>query len=320
MVQLPLFPVPTHIERLYTELKMFEGAQVSAATEKGYAHDWRVFSGWCGRMEFAALPASPETLCLFVADQLTQGKRVATVARYAHGVAYQHRSHGYDSPLTQKVKDALGGARRLRHEPLRQMIPLTVEQIRAMAQALAREDTPVALRDRALVLIGFGSALRRWNLAAMELADVTFRGEGLLIRVRSEKQDQEGEGRLIAIPFGRDAVACPVRSLSAWLECRGLASGKLFTRLDSARPSWVSGLSLNAVGEIVKSAVAKSGLDDADYGTHSLRAGLITEAGLAGVSHLAIAAQSGHRSLDSLQRYFRPLNLFKANVCAAIGL
>lgn len=308
----------TDIEELRATLTLLQRAHVAPATERGYAHDWRKFSRWCEGMSLAAMPATPDTLSLFIADELLHQKKIVTISRYVAGIAYHHRRAGVTSPVTQEIKDLLAGARRLNPELPRQMLPLTLHQVRLIADSIG-DRTAVAVRNRAIVMIGFASALRRWNLSALDLDDISFRAEGLIIQVRQEKQDQQGHGRLIAIPFGCDGVHCPVRCLQVWLQIRGREEGPLFTRLDPGRGHQAR-LSLNAIGDIVKGVVEHAGIDSSEYCAHSLRSGLITEAGIANCNHLAIAAQSGHRSLDSLKRYFRPLDLFRANVCAAIGL
>ena len=306
------------LEGLYAEVERWRRGKVSPVTERGYAHDWAQFARWCGLVGRGELPASAETLSLYLAQRLAEGRKVPSVCRYAAAVAYTHRREGLESPVTDGVKGLLAGARRLLAEKPRQMRPLSVEQVHVIAADLAADGCTIGIRDRALIVLGFASALRRSSLAMLRKEDVTFCGEGLVIQVRHEKQDRRGNGRVLAVPFGVQEVSCPVRCLRAWLDRRAPGNGALFTRLD--HPGLLESLSMNAVWKIVKRAVARIGLDPDEYGPHSLRAGLITAAGQAGVSHLVIAKHSGHRSLDSLQRYFRPLHLFEANVCHGIGL
>ena len=308
------------IAGLQIEVDKLQKAQMSVATEKGYAHDWRTFRAWCERAGRQALPASPETLSLFIADQLA-GKKVVTVCRYAAGVGFIHRREGFPSPLDGSVHQTLRGARRMRAEQPRQMRPLTVAQLREIAIHLERRATPVAIRNRAIVLVGFATAIRRANLAALRFEDVTFCAEGLLVLVRREKQNREGgAGRTVAVPYGEKRITCPVRTLEAWLKIRGRGDGPLFTRLDKASSPAVDPLSSNAIGKIVKSAIAGAGIDARQYGPHSLRSGFITEAGIAGASTLVIAAHVGHKSLESTARYFRPASLFRANCAGLLGL
>ena len=312
---------PSNLDYLYAEREKLQKAIISPATVKGYDHDWKHFRLWCEGHQRAAMPATADTLSLYLTDLLFQGKKVVTASRCASAVAWMHRHEKQTSPLTDEVRSILWGARRLRIEQPRQMVPITVDQVRQIACTFGREKTPTALRDRAIVVLGFASALRRSNLASLKMEDVEFRAEGVTIHVRREKQDPAGhQRRVIAIPFGNETASCPVRCLRAWLRWRGEESGPVFTRLDHPKMRPHESLSGNTILKIVKYAIASIGVDAEQYGPHSLRAGLITEAGQRGVSPLVIASQSGHRSLDSLQRYFRPTDAFRSNACAALGL
>lgn len=275
-----------------------------------------MFRTWCVQNDRLSLPAEPETLRLFAASLLDRGLKVTTVARRACGVCYQHKVAGLPSPFTPELKSMLKGARRLRCDPVRQMRPLTVEQLRKMAGLLSGESTFIALRARALLLLGFASALRSWNITALDLDDVAFSDLGVTLRIRREKQDQEGKGRWVGLPYGRDGVTCPVRCLQAWLQVRGDAPGPLFTR----RAGHLTRFGRFGIWDLVKKLLRRIGEDPQEYGSHSLRAGFITAAGEAGCNHLLIAAQSGHRSLRCLQRYFRRTDLFRSNACSALGL
>jgi hypothetical protein len=85
-------------------------------------------------------------------------------------------------------------------------------------------DNPTGVRDRALLLIGFAGALRRTELAAVEVTArpgvdwIEETGEGLVVHIASSKGDQEGAGQAVGIPFGTHSETCPVRALRAWLQ------------------------------------------------------------------------------------------------------
>ncbi len=305
------------LARLSQEVANLRSARMAPTTERGYAHDWRNFSAWCRRARRKALPASSQTVALWVADLLGHGKKVATVHRYAAGVAFRHRRAGLRNPVDDAVRETLDGARRTLCEPLSQMRPLTVEQLRLVSQALSGE-SPLQARDRAIVVLGFATALRRSSLASLRHEDVTVSETAITIWVRREKQDRQGTGRFVSATLGEHASTCPLRNLKHWLSIRGVEPGPLFVRLDNGRRSERDKLSPNALGVIVKKAMTAAGIDGL-YGTHSLRAGMITAAGVAGVNHLLIAEQSGHRSMDSLKRYFRPASLAR-NASSMIGL
>jgi integrase len=309
---------PLDLELLRLEVDKLRGAEMAALTEYGYSRDFHNFCVWCEQASRTSLPATSETLSLFVAHQLGQ-KKVTTVSRRVAAVSYVHVRAGHPSPADASVRQILRGARRLRCEQLRQMRPLSVEQLRQVAARLTGNGTPIAIRNSAIVLTGFSSALRRSNLSMLLMEDVTFCDEGFVILVRREKNDRRRVGRLVPVPYGTNEFTCPVRALKAWLAVRGMQNGPLFTRQNNNRRSDVEPLSCNSIGTIVKAAIDDIGVEGL-WGPHSLRAGLITECGIAGVSPLVIAAQSGHKSLDSLRDYFRPVGLFKACAASMIGL
>jgi len=62
-----------------------------------------------------------------------------------------------------------------------------------------------------LLLVGFGGALRRSDLVALDVADIQETETGLLVKIRGSKTDQERAGATIAIARGN--VACPAKAL-----------------------------------------------------------------------------------------------------------
>ncbi len=309
MKQLPLIAKPTEIQQLLLERTKLSRGLLAPNTVFGYAHDWKVFNAWCEQHRRAALPATPETVSLYLTDLLLQGRKVRTGARRASGIAHMHRVNGFASPADATIRALLRATQRLRCEQPRQKRPLSVAELRSICRLLIADGTADAKRDRALLLVGFASTLRRVNLAELLPEDVEFVEQGFVLHVRREKQDQEGRGRWIGVPFGKSPETCPVRALREWLDCRGVQRGPIFAPLTGRR-----------ICQIVQRCVKRIGLDPAMYGAHSLRAGFVTEAGEANANELLIATQTGHRSLETLRKYFRRRDLFKANACAMIGL
>src|SRR6202011_1919556 len=88
------------------------------------------------------------------------------------------------------------------------------------------------LRDRALLLIGFGGALRRSELVALDVADIAETETGLLVTIRGSKTDQERVGATIAI--ARGDIACPVKALREWLGAAGIEAGPIFRPINKA--------------------------------------------------------------------------------------
>lgn len=167
-----------------------------------------------------------------------------------------------------------------------------------------------AARDKSLLLLGFAGAFRRSELVVLTMADITLHAHGLELLIRRSKTDQEGEGRTVFVPLAKSEERCPVKALQRWLELAGIVAGPLF-RPVNRHDTVTSELALTplSVALIVKSAVAGSkGLDAAkNVSGHSLRAGFVTESATQGLQTSAIMGQTGHKSMEMVFRYIRPV-------------
>ena len=73
------------------------------------------------------------------------------------------------------------------------------------------------IRNRCLLLFGWGGALRRSELVALNVSDVRLhREDGLHIILRRSKTDQEAAGRIVPIPFGRKPATCAPCAWVRW--------------------------------------------------------------------------------------------------------
>lgn len=230
-----------------------------------------------------------------------------------------HRRHGLDSPTTSPaVREVMRGIRRKLKVAQKEAAPATIGEIRRMIAHLP--DNRLGLRDRALLLVGFAGALRRSELAALAVEDLQERPEGLLATLRSSKTDQEGQGRQIAIPRGRDKSTCPVTALQAWLTEAAIEAGPIFRAVDRHGNISTEAISDRAVALVVKRRATQAGLDPATYSGHSLRAGFATTAAANGATERAIANQTGHKSMEVLRRYIRIGTIWSDNAATNLGL
>jgi site-specific recombinase XerD len=305
------------LERLRIEQSKFQQGLIAENTARGYASDWKVFEDFCARYRLTALPATEETVSLFLTDQLSR-RKISTARRRKWAIVFEHRSRGMPSPAGIITKELLRGAQRIRGEKPRQMQPITVAQLREMSAGLCKVGTPVALRNRAILVLGFASSLRRSNLTRLRLADVELCEQGLIVCVDREKNDQEAKGRLIGIPRGKHRHTDPVRVLEAWLRVRtGTAEGPLFPRLDLSHEG--EPLDGQSVCRVLKETLNTFGIDSSQRGAHSLRSGLITAAAEANISALRIAAYTA-QSPEIVRLYFRRSELWRGNVAGCVGL
>ena len=286
-------------------------------TIEAYAYDWKDYTGWCVKQGCKPLPSTAGQVADYITDCLNRQRKVTTVTRRLTAILYYHRTARVSPPAIDEAQTLIRGAKRIRKEQPAQREPLTIEHLRRLASL--RAPGAIGARDWALLLVGFFSALRRSNLAALDMADVTISGKGIAIHVRSEKTDQEGVGRVLGIPPGKRAETCPVQALREWLIVRGNQPGPLFQRISNGRPNGRR-LNPNRVSLVLKGQIAKLGLDPASFGAHSMRSGFVTEALEAGADPLLVARQTGHRSLATLKIYYRSRNPFAGNACARLDL
>jgi integrase len=317
--QLSLFDLGVDMTALRGHrVDLVAAAERSASTRRAYESDWKRFQEWCGRAGRAALPADPDTVALYLTSVVTERKAVASAARYAVAIAHWHREVGKPSPIAPEVREVLAGARhKFGVASERAKAALTPAQLRAICRRLVDDGSAAAVRDRALLVLGFATGLRRSELSALDLVDVTLLPKHrVLVRVRRSKTDQRGAGRELGIFAGRRAETCPGRALKEWLSVRGLGLGPLFTRFRGDGKRTMLRLSAAGVAERLKACVLLIGLDPSRYGGHSLRAGCATAAYEGGAGDSAVMARTGHRSVGVMRRYLRSANLFALNPLA----
>jgi integrase len=87
-------------------------------------------------------------------------------------------------------------------------------------------NTVIGKRDRALLALGFASAMRRSELVALRVKDLTEVPDGLRVMIRRSKTDQEAQGQEVAIPRGYWLRS--IEAVQAWLEAAGITEGPLF--------------------------------------------------------------------------------------------
>jgi site-specific recombinase XerD len=179
--------------------------------------------------------------------------------------------------------------------------------------------SPRGLRDRALLLIGFAGGFRRSELAAITFEHVEDTPDGLKILIPRSKTDQEGEGRVIGIPYGSDPRTCPVRAYRKWIETAGITEGPVFRAFRHG--AWAAdALTDRVIALVVKKAAARVGIDATELSGHSLRSGLATTAARNGASERSIMRQTGHRSVAMVRRYIHDAELFSDNAGSKLGL
>jgi site-specific recombinase XerD len=289
-------------------------AEKAPSTRKAYGTDFRLFREWCEARGVAALPAAPETVAAYLAAQAPISK-ASTLGRRIAAIRYAHKLAGLALPTdAEAVKATMRGIRRTYGSARVRKAPAVAGKMLGMVATAP--DKLAGLRDRALLLIGFGGALRRSELVALDVADIAETETGLLVSIRSSKTDQEREG--VSIAIARGDVACPAKALRAWLDASGIEAGPVFRPINKAGVVRISRLTDRSVANIVKAYAERAGFDAGTFSGHSLRSGFLTSAAGKGASIFKMMDVSRHKSVDTLRGYVRDAELFKDHAGAGL--
>jgi len=306
------------LKALRDDAETYAAGSRSQATRRAYATDMLHFRSWCNVHAVVALPASGAVVALYLTD-CAKTYALATINRRIAAINREHRKAGLPSPfLNPHVQDVWKGVRRALGAKQDAKAPVLIDDLRRIVASMSH--STIDIRDRAVLLLGFGGAFRRSEISGFDVIDIRFVAHGAEVTLKRSKTDQEGEGRLVGIPYGSRLSTCPVRALQEWIERAGLVDGPLFRAVDRGGKVARTRLADQSVATIVKRHVARAGLDPAEYAGHSLRSGFATTAALAGVGLAEIALQTGHKTLEMVRRYVRPATIWHGNPAERVGL
>lgn len=172
---IPPLPNPAFESLVAQAAQYFEAARASS-TRKSYASDFRDFEAFCTSYGLPFLPSTPETVALYL-THLASRAAVSTCRRRLVSITYIHREKGYDSPATPRKhfvhREVLAGITRTIGVAQQRAAPILGDAICRMV--VASPKTLLGIRDEALLLLGFGSGMRRSELASiLEVEDLTF--------------------------------------------------------------------------------------------------------------------------------------------------
>ncbi len=284
---------------------------LAPATERAYAHDWLDFSAFCAQHGLEPLPAVPQTLALYLKSLETRrsqslarraavlsengspGLALPTLRRRLAAIATRHASAGLETPTDHPlVRKMLRRYARSRGTAVQKKDPLLIERLPALLLAMP-EDVP-ALRDRALLLLGYAGAFRRSELVALDVEDLKFSSAGLHVWIAAAKNDPRKKGRELYVPRLPSSELCAVAALEAWLEVVG-ATGPVFRTFDLRARLTATRLDPGDVARILRRRCAAAGVAG-DFAGHSLRRGFITNAAKKKVPIENIKRVTGQRS------------------------
>jgi len=311
--------IAAKLDELEQEAKSYMARSKAPNTLRAYRADWQDFVGWCEAHGLQSLPADTRTVIRYLTARARTHK-VSTLQRRLSVISRAHQAAGFQpiSTRSEPLHSVWEGITRVKGTAPEGKAPILTEELLAMIATLS--DSLLGIRDRALLLLGFAGAFRRSELVGLDVEDLKFTRNGIVVTVRRSKTDQTSKGMQKWIPYGSKPESCPVRAVKAWIDAAGIQEGPLFRSVNRHGHVSERRLSDRTVAMVVKRAAAAVGLDPARYAGHSLRAGFATAAAAAGAEERSIMKQTGHRNVMMVRRYIREGSIFRDNAVTLVGL
>lgn len=283
-------------EKVYQWSEQAAGAYAEK-TAKAFASDWKIFVGFCTQWGRKPLPASPDTVRLFILahvrylqrdvldadlkrsiqlieDELaaagvgrsTTPCKIATLERWLASISAAHRAAELTNPRhTEPVRLALRKAKRVSDGKQKQKDPVRLshlEQLIALPCASLRDE-----QDVLLALVAYQTGARSAALVRIGVNDIEWDGDSAYVDIWREKTDQDNEGRVRKLSSGTSA------RLHAWLSKNELTEGPVFRGVLGKGVLLDTPLSTATVRAAVKRVMARIGERWDNVAAHSLRIG-----------------------------------------------
>lgn len=289
------------------------GLEGAPNSQRAYTADLKNYTTWCEEHGQQPLPASTSTLAAYAAHLATTCKW-ATLTRRLATVSKLHQLKGFPTPTTdQQFHVVMEGIKRSIGIRQKQAKAFTMPTLKGVLKGLDCSSL-VGIRNKALLLLGFTGAFRRSELVALNLEDLNFSSEGLIVTMGKSKTNQYGSSEEKAIYYSPDASLCPIRCLQSWMTELSRATGPLFVRIRRGSTLTDQRLTDKTVNDVVQKYLGKQ------YSAHSLRASFVTIAKLNGADDSEVMRQTKHRKSDMIQRYTRIEDIRLHNAAMKLGL
>lgn len=284
----------------------YVSASLAYQTRRAYLTALKFYFDWCRHAGRTPVPADEETVAAYLTHMAkAKSLRPSTIKLAKSAVSAMHERAGHPNPTrTALVRDVVKGIDKThRSGRPKQARAATGEEILAMASESIRL---VDKRDAAMLLVGFGAAMRRSEIVGLDVEDVSRDRKGrTVVHIAHSKTDQTGRGADAVLP--EEAA----EALWRWITAANLKTGPLFRRMgrgpkgEEGNPT-LRRLTGNAVREILRARAQEAGLTDETgpkWSAHSLRRGAATEADANGATELAVKRLGRWHSMAAVSRY-----------------
>tara|TARA_A100001015_G_scaffold311450_1_gene414737 strand:+ start:722 stop:1675 length:954 start_codon:yes stop_codon:yes gene_type:complete len=312
----------TDIKSLHEETLNNLKTSKASNTLRAYKSDFKDFGGFCLKHNFKHLPTDPKIVSLYL-THLSKTSKMSTLKRRLVSIGMVHKMRGYYLDMKHPIIiENLMGIKRIKGSIQTGKKPILINHLKQIINVINEQniDEIAKLRNKSLILIGFGGGFRRTELISIDHEDLEFVDEGLKITLRKSKTDQFGEGMIKGLPYFSNKNYCPVLNLKKWLKLSKIRTGPIFRRFAKGSSLTKHRLTDQSVVLIIKEYLKIAGIENQNFSGHSLRSGFATVAAASGADERSIMAMTGHKSTQMVRRYIREANIFKNNALSKIKL
>ncbi|HEY1208040.1 MAG TPA: tyrosine-type recombinase/integrase [Terracidiphilus sp.] len=275
----------------------------SAHTIRAYERELRGFTAYIAQIygKDQSVESIEHThIRAYMGTLYDRGLAKASAARALAAIRSWFRWLARSGRLEQNAASLVATPKLPRHLP---RVP-SIEQMNRVVDSVDEDAASWPARDTAILELLYGCGIRNAELTGLNLEDIHWANEAILIRGKGQKQRY--------VPLG-DAAAQALRAYLAERSARLAAAGDtknyatpaLFLNLQLrglAKPGGDARLTTRSIGRIVKRIAILRGLS-ADVHPHTLRHAFGTHLLEEGADLRAIQELLGHERLSTTQRY-----------------
>ena len=192
------------LDELYSSLHQYQSGWLADSSKSTRMSQWKIYLGFCKEFDRVPLPATTETILLYIA-YLAETRCYVTIVNYLSAVWSLHKLNGipHVDPSSFPITMTLRGVCRTLGDSRRQATPITVYDLRLIFTTLDLLSSEDVAYWFACVLC-FHGLLRKSNMVekglAVLLSDCELHHWGLLVKINRSKTISFKE-RVLSIPF-----------------------------------------------------------------------------------------------------------------------
>jgi integrase/recombinase XerC len=292
---------PTELGSLVSEyLRMLANERgASAHTLRAYQRELHGFTAYMTKHHprtHAAAKIEHTQIRAYLGTLYDRGLTKASIARSLAAIRSWFKWLARSGHVEQNTASLVSTPKLPKHLP---RVP-SIEQMNRVVDTVSDDAASWPARDKAIMELLYGCGMRNAELTGLNLEDIHWANDAILVRGKGQKQRY--------VPLG-DAAAIALRAYLAEREARlaaiNAATPAVFVNLQLrglARPGGEARLTTRSVGRIVKRIAILRGLSS-DVHPHTLRHAFGTHLLEEGADLRAIQELLGHERLSTTQRY-----------------